>query len=67
MRGLKIPEIVALDAHATLRTEIRNASWLERLTCEANTGHGPCGTYRDWIGGQCAAGHSIMLAEGRAA
>jgi hypothetical protein len=33
----------------------------DRLTCEGDTGHGPCGTYRDWGRGVCAKGHLIFI------
>lgn len=33
------------------------------LTCEGDTGHGPCGTYTDWTRGRCACGHVIEIAE----
>lgn len=35
----------------------------DRITCEADTGHGPCGRYRDWGRGRCAAGHPIVFLE----
>jgi hypothetical protein len=31
------------------------------LTCEGDTGHGPCGTYLDWTDGTCARGHVIKI------
>jgi hypothetical protein len=39
------------------------------LTCEADRGHGPCGTYLDWTDGTCARGHIIkaLVDESRAA
>jgi hypothetical protein len=35
----------------------------DRITCEGDTGHGPCGTYRDWGLGMCAKGHTIEFEE----
>jgi len=31
------------------------------VTCEADTGHGPCGCYADWTDGTCANGHVIEI------
>lgn len=31
------------------------------VTCEADNGYGPCGTYRDWTDGCCACGHEIEI------
>ena len=39
------------------------------MTCEGDTGNdpfwgnGPCGTWRDWGDGRCAAGHTIIFLE----
>ncbi len=33
----------------------------DRITCEGDTGYGPCGTYRDWADGRCAEGHRIEI------
>lgn len=35
----------------------------DRITCEGDTGYGPCGTYRDWSLGLCAQGHPIFFEE----
>jgi hypothetical protein len=32
------------------------------VTCEADTGTGPCGTYLEWTDGRCACGHKIEIA-----
>lgn len=31
------------------------------LTCEGDTGYGPCGRYHDWTDGRCARGHVIEI------
>ena len=31
------------------------------VTCEGDTGLGPCGTYLDWADGTCARGHAIEI------
>jgi hypothetical protein len=31
------------------------------VTCEGDSGYGPCGMYRDWAGGTCARGHEIEI------
>ncbi len=31
------------------------------ITCEADQGYGPCGTYLDWTDCQCVKGHEIYI------
>ena len=31
------------------------------VTCEGDTGYGPCGTYLDWSNGLCSKGHVIEI------
>ena len=31
------------------------------VTCEGDTGYGPCGTYHDWTDGTCRDGHEIEI------
>lgn len=31
------------------------------MTCEGDSGNGPCGTYRDWGKGFCRKGHKIQF------
>jgi hypothetical protein len=31
------------------------------VTCEGDTGYGPCGTYLDWRDGTCKFGHAIEV------
>lgn len=31
------------------------------VTCEADAGYGPCGTYHDWKRGRCLRGHKIEI------
>jgi len=33
------------------------------LTCEGDSGYGPCGTYLEWTDGRCACGHEIEIAD----
>lgn len=33
----------------------------DRITCEGDSGHGPCGRYRQWYDGMCARGHPITF------
>jgi len=32
-----------------------------QVTCEGDSGYGPCGTYIDWTDGTCANGHQIEM------
>ena len=31
------------------------------VTCDGDSGYGPCGTYLDWTDGRCACGHEIEI------
>jgi len=31
------------------------------VTCSADSGHGPCGTYLQWLEGKCSEGHPIEI------
>lgn len=42
-------------------TEGVPAEYRGRVTCEADRGYGPCGTYRDWADGRCSEGHPISI------
>lgn len=33
----------------------------DAITCEGDSGYGPCGTYSDWGNGRCKSGHKITF------
>mgnify|MGYP001572365041 CR=1 FL=1 len=35
----------------------------DAATCESDSGHGPCGKYKDWADGTCVGGHAIEFGD----